>query len=431
MDRVKFNLERRKDTQGMPITKNVPIRLSLFFNGNRLEYYTKVRVSKIDNFIEGYYNKRTKNPIAANEPEAHRKNKRLDELKVEAERLLDNAIALEQSPTPEYIRAKLDEKFKGKSLGPEQKLVKGAFEEYKMHVKKGSAESTYKTVKTTEIHFSAYVGKKYSKLTFDEITGRFADGFKDYLISLGHLNNTVVKYSNKFNGFISWCKHKDRKYYAGDARIEGIENDIDVIFLDKKELDQLMQKPMPSASLERVRDIFVWTCNTGMRFGDVFKLKKTDIKDKHITFFIQKKKATVPHRVKLSDQAISILNKYKDLPGDKALPVLSNQKMNVYIKDVMKYSGIDEVITIAEMQGNGNIVEKQFPKWQLIGFHTTRKSFITLAVSMRIPEIEIKAITGHSKNSKAFAKYYTVPEEVKDDAIDNMFSKTGKLRKVM
>lgn len=97
----------------------------------------------------------------------------------------------------------------------------------------------------------------------------------------------------------------------------------------------------------------------------------------------------------------------------------------------MRHAGFNEVVTIAEMQGNGKIEEKQCQKWELIGFHTTRKSFITLAVASGTQEIVIKAITGHSKNSRAFGRYYTVPENVKEGAINNMFSKTGKLRKVM
>lgn len=269
------------------------------------------------------------------------------------------------------------------------------------------------------------MGKKYGKLTFDQITKPFAYGFREYLIRQGHLNNTVVKYSHVINGFITWCKDEDRNYYSGNVKIKGTENDTAVIFLTKKELDELAIKPMPSACLERVKDIFIFASHVGMRYGDIFKLKKVDIKDKHLTFFIEKNKKTIPQQVPISDHAKAILNKYKDLPGHNALPVLSNQKMNKYIKEVMEHAGFDEIITIAEMQGNSKIEEKQYPKWQLIGCHTTRKSFITLAVATGTSEIVIKAITGHSKNSRAFGRYYTVPETVKEVAINNMFSKTG------
>lgn len=283
MNKAKFHLERRKDPQGMPITKNVPIRLSLFFNGNRLEYYTQQRVSDVKNFNKDYY-KTGKQPIKSNEPEAGRLNRRLDDLRAKAQLLYDNAIALGVSPTPEYLRAKLDEQFKGKSLAPQQKLVKEAFGEYVAFIKRERADSTYKNIKTTENHFANYVGKNYGKLTFDQITRPFAYGFKEYLISLGQLNNTVVKYSHVFNGFLSWCKDEDRNYFSGNVEIKGKENETAVIFLTKKELDELANKPMPKAYLERVKDIFIFACHVGMRYGDVFKLKKVDIKDKHLTF---------------------------------------------------------------------------------------------------------------------------------------------------
>jgi len=291
------------------------------------------------------------------------------------------------------------------------------------YVKEEQAYNTYKKIKTTESHFAEYAGEKYDMLTFDEITNEYADGFRKHLIGMDHLNNTVVKYTRAFGGFLNWCRDSKRKYYTGDATIKGKENEIEVIYLNRKEVDHLITVPLANQTLRQVRDVFVYGCFSSMRYKDIFNLKKTDIKKDYFTFYISKGGRTVSQEVPLHPIAKRILDRYKKIPGEKALPVLSNQKMNAHLKTVMEKAGFTEKVTVAEKRGNGKVEMVQYRKCDLISCHTSRKSFISIAVAGGMSEITIKSITGHSKNSRAFTRYYDISRSVKAEAFKKAFKK--------
>lgn len=91
---------------------------------------------------------------------------------------------------------------------------------------------------------------------------------------------------------------------------------------------------MPKKYLERVRDVFLFQCFTGLRYSDVFNLKRSDIKDNHIEITTVKTADSLI--IELNKHSKSILYKYKDIPfeNDKVLPVITNQKMNEYLKEL-------------------------------------------------------------------------------------------------
>jgi integrase len=115
------------------------------------------------------------------------------------------------------------------------------------------------------------------------------------------------------------------------------------------------------------------------------------------------------------------LAKYADWPGEEALPVISNQRMNNALKLICKEAGFDALVNIAEKQGNGRIVEKQHPLYELIGCHTCRKSFITISMRLGMQESVIKSISGHSKNSRAFTRYYDIVDGHKQAEMSRIF----------
>lgn len=103
-----------------------------------------------------------------------------------------------------------------------------------------------------------------------------------------------------------------------------------MIFLTAEELKHLYSFVIPEEKnyLARVRDVFVFCCFSGLRYSDVYNLKKADDKGEFIEFVTQKTSDRL--RVELNKYSREILNRYKDvpLPKDKALPVITNQKMN-------------------------------------------------------------------------------------------------------
>lgn len=178
-------------------------------------------------------------------------------------------------------------------------------------------------------------------------------------------------------------------------------------------LKQLLATPIPPKKqyLERVRDVFVFCCFTGLRHSDAYNLTKSDVKDDCIE--ITTKKTADSLTIELNDVSRSILQKYKDevLPNNKALPVISNQKMNEYLKELCQLAGFDEEIRETSFQGNKRI-DVILPKYELIRTHAGRRSFICNALAAGIPVNVVMKWTGHS-DYKVMRPYIDVADKIK------------------
>ncbi|MES2649623.1 MAG: phage integrase SAM-like domain-containing protein [Bacteroidota bacterium] len=427
MAKVRFYLEKRKDKEGNLIVHNVPILLNYSFNGNRLVYFTGERIDAKNAYSSKDPNQWTgelKLPIKSSAPDSSTINTNLETLDLKVRTIASNAKALGEELTCVILKAKLDTQYKRKARElAEKKLgVAMALNEYMTWVEKYRANGTYKKFSSTKMHLTSHFGqKKFESLKFEDVNPAMLELFREYLISKKFLNNTVVKYTSALRTFLLWCKHDDRKYYTGSIQAKGKENDIDVIFITMNELKRLINTPMPTETFDRVRDVYVFGCLTAMRYADIVKLKKSDVKGNCIQFYIGKGSKTVLHTVPLNDYAKTLLFKYNHFEGDKALPAISNQKQNEYIKQVMDIAGINEMVSIAKKGGDGKVYIEQHKKSDLITCHTSRKSFITMAMTSDMRETVIKSISGHSKNSKSFSKYYTIVDELKSQEMNRVF----------
>ena len=125
-------------------------------------------------------------------------------------------------------------------------------------------------------------------------------------------------------------------------------------------------------------------------------------------------------QVDLNSFELEILDKYKDekFPEGLALPVISNQKMNHYLKDLGELCGFSNPITRVCYRG-GERVEETFPKYALIGTHAGRRTFICFALSSGIPPQVVMKWTGHS-DYKVMKPYIDIAEKSKANAM-NLF----------
>lgn len=153
-------------------------------------------------------------------------------------------------------------------------------------------------------------------------------------------------------------------------------------FLDKHELELLIKAFVPEEGLRIVRDVFVFSCYTGLSYSDVKKLKSGNVVrgiDGKFWLFLQRTKTNYPLRIPLLEEAMLILERYKDTPGtgkDNLLPVFVNQKMNTYIKEVAKRIGLDKNLT----------------------FHSARHTFATtVTLSNGVPIATVSKLLGHTK----------------------------------
>ena len=170
--------------------------------------------------------------------------------------------------------------------------------------------------------------------------------------------------------------------------------------------------------MSKARDLFCFCAFTSLRYSDVVEVRKTDIQNGVMTITTQKTHDRLP--IVLHKNALAILNKYKDedFKNGKALPYITNQQMNRALKDLGEICGFNTPYTITCYR-NGTRYDKVYPKYELIGTHTGRKTFICFALSNGVPPDVVMKFTGHC-DYKSMKPYIEITESAKRDAISLM-----------
>lgn len=280
------------------------------------------------------------------------------------------------------------------------------------------SENTYKRHKTTMNHL-----KKFAPdLTFDDLTHDGLSRLVDYFMNIEVYNNTGMKnytakkYINLTKWFLKWASekgyNKELSFVTFKEKLKVIPTK--VIFLDWNELMVLYNASFPDEPhLELTKDIFCFQCFTSLRYSDVKNLKKADIYDGYIT--LTTIKTNEPIKIELNKYSSSILDKYKDIEGIYALPVPVNQRMNKYIKEICKFCEINEPVCITYYKGAKRIDEIH-PKYELMGTHCGRKTFISNALMLGISPNIVMKWTGH-RDYKSMKPYIDIADKAKQEAM--------------
>ena len=294
------------------------------------------------------------------------------------------------------------------------------------------SSSTLKKFATVKKHIATFD----PNTTFESWTERHFNEYIDYLRSDKDMRNTSIAKLIKFlKWFLRWANRKgyhqntaydswaNRKGYhqitAYDKFMPKMKSaPKKVIFLTRNELDKIRACQIPAAKqyLERVRDVLLFCCFTGLRHSDVYNLKRSDVKEEHIEITTIKTADSLI--IELNDHSKAILEKYKDIPfqNNKALPVVSNQKMNEYLKELGELAEIDEPVRETYYKGNERIDEVT-PKYALLSTHTGRRTFICNALALGIPVQVVMKWTGHS-DYKAMKPYIDIADDIKIQAMN-------------
>jgi integrase len=156
--------------------------------------------------------------------------------------------------------------------------------------------------------------------------------------------------------------------------------------------------------LERVRDMFIFGCYTGLRFSDFSKVKRQyiNLADGRINMPTQKTGEDVA--LPILPIAKSIIAKYKDKTPNSLPPSIANQTFNRYIKEIaMRIPELNEEISF-EYYTQGKKISRTFKKWEKVSSHTARRSFATNLTLMEYPTQIIMKITGH-RTEASFQTY--------------------------
>ncbi len=216
------------------------------------------------------------------------------------------------------------------------------------------AADTVQRYKTSYKHTEEFIAHQYhvSDLNIEQLDHKFITDYEFYLKTVRNCsNNTTIKYLKNFKKIIRIALANNYLSVDPFAQVQFKLDEVVQEFLEEHELNRIINKEFSVPRLEQVRDVFVFCCYTGLAFSDVKQLRAEHIfVDNSGAHWIrkQRQKTNVMCTIPILDVAQEILDKYKDSPACKdgqLLPVLSNQKHNADIKEIMDVCGITKKIS--------------------------------------------------------------------------------------
>ena len=182
----------------------------------------------------------------------------------------------------------------------------------------------------------------------EEVTKQFVEEFEFYLKTVRKCcHNTTTKYLANFKKIVRIALANGWMKRDPFAQIRFHLDEVEREFLEKQELKTLLSKNISVPRLAQIRDIFCFCCFTGLAFSDVKQLKSEHlVTDINGMIWIRKTRQKTKNmcNIPLLDEAQKILDRYKDHPYCQTqgvlLPVCSNQKMNMYLKELADICGI-------------------------------------------------------------------------------------------
>lgn len=418
-----FALESRKK-DGEPIVENVPIRMRVNFASQRIEFTTgyRIDVAKWDGDKQRVKNGCT-NKLKQSASEI---NTALLGYYTELQEIFKRFEVAEIVPSPAEVKEAFNNRYgqneKTELASTDMSNVPSnfyeAFDDFVRVCGRQNdwTHSTFEKFAAVKNHLKNF----RSELSFEFFDEEGLTEYVQYLREEREMrNSTIGKQLSFLKWFLRWSfkqgMHSNNAYDTFKPKLKDTQKKI--IFLTWEELNRLREFKIPPTkqALERVRDVFLFQCFTGLRYSDVFNLRRSDIKGDHIEVTTVKTSDSLI--IELNDHSRAILEKYKDVEfeNDKALPVITNQKINDYLKELAELAEINEPVWQTYYKGNERIDEVT-PKYALLGTHAGRRTFICNALALGIPPQVVMKWTGHS-DYKAMKPYIDITDDIKANAM--------------
>ena len=365
----------------------VPIYTRITINGKRIELSS-------NRFVEMSKWSTEAGKMKGNSEEARSINSHLDMLRIQ---IIDMQMELVHKKIP--VTA---ETLKNKILGVDERarMLIPIFQDHNNKIKelvgKEYAPGTLERYKTSLSHTIEFLQWKYkvSDIEINKIDHAFVTDYEFWLRSVRNCaNNTAVKYIKNFNKIIKICLANDWLDKNPFANYKSKVKEVERVYLSEEEIQNIIEKDFKTERLSLVRDIFLFSCFTGLAYIDVKNLTKS-----HISFGIDGEKWIFTHRQKTESASKipilpltqMIIDKYEDNPQsvnqEKLLPILSNQKMNAYLKEIATVCNIEKELT----------------------FHIARHTFATtVTLTNGVPIESVSKMLGH-KNLRTTQHYAKV-----------------------
>lgn len=277
------------------------------------------------------------------------------------------------------------------------------------------ASGTLERYRTSLKHTFDFLQWKFKVTDIDirKINHAFITDYEFYLRSVRKCNNnSAVKYIKNFGKIIRICLANGWIEKNPFANYKAKVKEVVRVFLTEEELQILVNKTFTNERLQLVKDIFVFSCYTGLAYIDVKQLDHSNVSlgiDGGKWIFINRQKTDTSAHIPLLPPALAIMEKYKDHPQclneSRLLPVLSNQKMNAYLKEIADLCGINKEFT----------------------YHTARHTFATtVTLSNGVPIESVSKMLGH-KDIKITQHYAKILDKKVSDDMQVLRDKFNKL----
>ncbi|MBM6498466.1 site-specific integrase [Flavobacterium macrobrachii] len=373
----------------------VPIYTRITINGKRIELSTNrfVEISKWSTEV---------GKMKGSSEEARSINNHLDLLKSQIRDAEMELIHKKITVTTETIKSKL--------LGVDERarMLVPIFQDHNNKIKelvgKEYAPGTLERYTTSLKHTIEFMQWKYnvSDIDITKIDHAFITDYEFWLRSVRNCaNNTAVKYLKNFNKIIKLCLANDWLDKNPFAKYKSKVKEVERVYLTEAEIKSIIEKDFKTERLSLVRDIFLFSCFTGLAYIDVKNLTKSHISlgiDGEKWIFTHRQKTESASKIPILPVTQMIIDKYENHPQcineDKLLPILSNQKMNAYLKEIAGVCEIEKELT----------------------FHIARHTFATtVTLTNGVPIESVSKMLGH-KNLRTTQHYAKVLDrKVSDD----------------
>ncbi|MBE6244279.1 MAG: recombinase [Bacteroidales bacterium] len=312
----------------------------------------------------------------------------------------------------------------GKALWSERRIVSvvGLFDQFldEREMSEGRKKQ-YKVVQRSLVRFEEYTG---TKLLIDDVNAdsmRSIDTFlsDEYAISSAKRRgkNTRIDKLKKLMAVLNWAHEKGlsmnleyKKYNLGTT-VYGSP-----YYLTIEERDAIYNTSMPTPELANQRDIFIFQCHTGCRVSDLYGFTKKNIVDGQLVYIARKTKEGNPVtiRVPLTSTAKEILRKHKKDSEERLFKYINKQDYNEHIREVLRICGINRNI----VRLNPTTREPETVRiCDAASSHMARRTFIGNLYKKVKDQNLISSMTGHGVNSKAFARYREIDDDIKTQTI--------------
>ncbi len=307
-------------------------------------------------------------------------NRRLDELRASALSHHRELSAVRENVTAEDVKTLL----LGMAAGQETLLAcfRTHNERFDGRVGVNRRAATAQSYWNAMRHVSNFLAEKYrlADIPFSALDRSFIEKFDLYLRTERKLApGTIVLLTVRLGTIINHAIAEGIISADPFAGYEPPRPERKPKYLTDNEVDRLMTTPLTSPKHYLIRDLFLFSCETGIPYGDMCRLTENDLsvaEDGTVWIKASRCKTGIDYQIPLGDLPLEILERYRGTaPNGRLLPMYDNKEINVQLKRIARTCGIDRRLT----------------------FHVARHSFSTRALSHGVPIETVSRMLGHSQ----------------------------------